>query len=232
MDRIVQSCPDRAIERFEEISYLIKNSASLNVEDFVRCSDTREYSRHCDSMAEGTKDDIAKLRTLFPASQPAAATGEEEEGGAAGPMLGLVQDLPALNRHVFNQAGIELGEYGSVILAKSLKSLAGQCEARSLKFWGKISGTVSDYYVVEALEAKNLPEDTRPEGGEARGQGVNEYTYYVANQAQGPWTPLPDLNPEDLAAARQIKVCFTGNLEREIVTNPFYFGREKNYLRA
>ena len=43
---------------------------------------------------------------------------------------------------------------------------------------------------------------------------------------------LPDLNPDDIAAARQIKVCFTGNLEREIVTNPFYFGREKNYLRA
>ena len=181
VDRIVQSCPDRAIERFEEISYLIKNSGSLNVEDFVRCSDEREYSRHCDSMAEGTKDDIAKLRTLFPASQPAAAAGEEGEGEAAGPMLGLVQDLPALNRHVFNQAGIELGEYGSVILAKSLKTLAGQCEARSLKLWGKISGTVSDYYIVEALEAKNLPEDTRPEGGEARGQGVNEYTYYVAN---------------------------------------------------
>ena len=39
VDRIVQSCPDRAIERFEEISYLIKNSGSLNVEDFVRCSD-------------------------------------------------------------------------------------------------------------------------------------------------------------------------------------------------
>jgi hypothetical protein len=43
---------------------------------------------------------------------------------------------------------------------------------------------------------------------------------------------LPDLNPEDLAAARTIKVCFTGNLDRNIVTNPFYFKQEKNYLRA
>lgn len=27
-------------------------------------------------------------------------------------------------------------------------------------------------------------------------------------------------------------MCFSGNLEREIVTNPFYFNREKHFLRA
>lgn len=58
VDRIVQSCPDRAIERFEEISYLIKNSDMVNIEEFVRCSDERDYSRHCGGMAEGTKSGI------------------------------------------------------------------------------------------------------------------------------------------------------------------------------
>lgn len=77
-----------------------------------------------------------------------------------------------------------------------------------------------------------MPEDTRPEGVEARGIGVNEYTYYVSNRAQGDWVALPELNPEDLAAARKIRVCFTGNLERVIVTNPFFFKQEKHYLRA
>ena len=234
VDRIVQSCPDRAIERFEEISYLIRNKDTHALEEFVRCSDDRSYARHDPEMAEGTTAGIKSLSALF-ASQAAAAGGgggEEEEGGGGGPTLGLVQDLTSLNRHVFNAAGIELGEYGSLILQKSLKDLAAKTEARSLRLWGKINGTVKDYYVVEAFEPKNLPEDTRPEGGEARGVGVNEYTYFVANQAQGPWEPLPDLNPDDLAAARTIKVCFTGNLERNIVTNPFYFKQEKNYLRA
>ena len=77
-----------------------------------------------------------------------------------------------------------------------------------------------------------MAEDTRPEGCEARGTGVNEYTYYTANEAQGPWTALPDLEPRDIEAARHIKVCFTGILEREIITNPFYFRQEKHYLRA
>ena len=232
VDRIVQSCPDRAIERFEEISYLIKNSDTLNLEEFVKTTDERSYARHCDEMAEGTQTSIDSLRQLFASSGTQAEADPEGEGGS-GPALGLVQDLTSLNRHVFNQAGIELGEYGSLILQKSLKQLAQQTEARSLRFWGKISGTQHDYYVCEVFEAKNLPEDTRaPEAGEARGQGVNEYAYFVANQAQGPWTVLPDLDPQDLEAARQIKVCFSGNLERDIVTNPFYFRQEKHYLRA
>ena len=57
-----------------------------------------------------------------PADQ--APTGDEEADVAAGPVLGLVQDLTSLNRHVFNEAGIELGEYGALILQKSLKQLA------------------------------------------------------------------------------------------------------------
>ena len=140
-------------------------------------------------------------------------------------MLGLVQDLTSLNRHVFNQAGLELGEYGSLILQRNLKALASTTDARSVRFWGKISGTNKDYYVAEVFESKTLPEDTRnPEtGGEARGTGVNEYAYYVTTAANGAWILLPGLDPADIAEARTIKVCFTGNLERQIITNPFYF---------
>ena len=43
---------------------------------------------------------------------------------------------------------------------------------------------------------------------------------------------MPDLEPKDLAAARSVKVLFTGDLTREIHTNPYFFGREENYLRA
>ena len=32
--------------------------------------------------------------------------------------------------------------------------------------------------------------------------------------------------------SRKVKVLLTGNLERDIITNPFFFGKEKNYLRA
>jgi len=33
-------------------------------------------------------------------------------------------------------------------------------------------------------------------------------------------------------ASRKIKVKFTGNLDRYIYTNPYFFGQEKHYLRS
>jgi len=54
----------------------------------------------------------------------------------------------------------------------------------------------------------------------------------VTTNILGKWTRLPDLLPSDITAAREIKVLFTGDLERKIYTNPFFFGQEKHYLRA
>jgi len=46
------------------------------------------------------------------------------------------------------------------------------------------------------------------------------------------WTILPDLYTKDILASRGTKVSFTGNLENPIITNPFFFGKEKHFLRA
>lgn len=57
---------------------------------------------------------------MFGTTSVAAEVDPDAEGGS-GPVIGIVQDLTSLNKHVFNQAGVELGEYGSLILQKSLK---------------------------------------------------------------------------------------------------------------
>lgn len=67
---------------------------------------------------------------------------------------------------------------------------------------------------------------------EAAGTGVNKYTYYVSHSSFSSWTKLPNLTLKDIEASRAIKVMFSGNLERTIFTNPFFFGKEKHYLRA
>ena len=48
----------------------------------------------------------------------------------------------------------------------------------------------------------------------------------------GEWTRLPDVAPKEIEAARSIKILLTGDLNRDIITNPFFYGKEKNYLRA
>lgn len=65
------------------------------------------------------------------------------------------------------------------------------------------------------------------------GFGVNERKYFVTGSSLDDWVKLPDAAPTHLRAARDIKVLFTGNLERLIYTNPFFEAKaEKFYLRA
>jgi len=61
---------------------------------------------------------------------------------------------------------------------------------------------------------------------------VNDLTYYVAGDSLAEWKRLPDLSYKDLIQARHTNVLFTGDLERKINTNPFFFGCEKHFLRA
>jgi len=59
---------------------------------------------------------------------------------------------------------------------------------------------------------------------------VNSNVYWATTDIMGKWTP--DLLLSDIISARQVKVLFTGDLERKIYTNPFFFNTEKYFLRA
>jgi len=112
-----------------------------------------------------------------------------------------------------------------------------------MRFFGKIRGTQADYYVVEAT-AEGGEEVADEEGGdeaaveekdpnqEEKGTGVNKYSYFVTNGPFSAWSRLPDLSPTQISAARGIKFMFSGDLERDIICNPFFFGKEKHLLRA
>jgi hypothetical protein len=56
--------------------------------------------------------------------------------------------------------------------------------------------------------------DEKPADFEPRGTGVNKYVYWVTDNVLSKWTKLPDLLPKDIKAARQIKVSFTGDLNK------------------
>lgn len=105
-----------------------------------------------------------------------------------------------------------------------------------MRFFGKIQGTVSDYYIAETVveggEEEGEDAAEKDADFEAKGTGVNKYTYFVTPDSLSAWTRLPDISPKDIAASRQIKVLFSGDLNRSIYTNPFFAGQEKHYLRA
>ena len=117
-----------------------------------------------------------------------------------------------------------------------MKKLAAESGASKLRFFGLIRGTQKDYYVAEGEleggEEEGGEEAEKPADFEPKGTGVNKFTYWVSVSTYGPWQKLPDLAPKDIEAARKIKVMFTGDLNRAIYTNPYFFGKEKHYLRA
>lgn len=131
-------------------------------------------------------------------------------------------------RQIYQWAGIGFGEQETYRLMKSLKKLALEKQAKYIRFFGKIFGTQKDYYIAEAEveageEAAGEGAEGQPEQ-EEKGVGVNKYSYFVAHSSLSSWTKLPDLTIKDLQASRNIKVMFTGDLERPIFTNPFFFG--------
>jgi radial spoke head protein 4/6 len=117
-------------------------------------------------------------------------------------------------------------------LMKALKRLAKETGASSVRLWGKIRGTKSDYYVAEGVYDGNQGEEEKPADFEARGTGINKFVYWVSANATLPFVQLPDLQPKDIKAAQQTKVLITGNKDADITTNPFFFGKEMHFLRA
>jgi hypothetical protein len=56
--------------------------------------------------------------------------------------------------------------------------------------------------------------EEKPPNFEARGTGVNKYTYWVTSSTIDPWIKLPDISPKDIKASRSIKVLFSGITDR------------------
>lgn len=89
------------------------------------------------------------------------------------------------------------------------------------------------FYLFIIFFYKKIENVKEPEQGqEPRGTGVNEKTYFVANDLNGPWKELEDVRPSVLKASRKIKVIFSGDLTKPIVNNPWFNGKESDLLRC
>ena len=218
--------PSEAVEKFEEVSYVCKNKGKVDMDSWLRIKEEVRYREESKAMGSfainGGK--------LF--EKPKLEEGEEPPEKAP---AGNVPDLMKQGR-IFEWAGIDFGEKEYFLLQKSLAKLAIKSGASKVRFWGKIRGTEKDYYIAESIleggGGEGEGEEEKPADMEARGSGVNQFVYWVTHDGFSDWKQLPDLTPRDLKASRLIKVLFTGDLERKIITNPYFNGREKHYLRA
>eukprot|EP00756_Hemistasia_phaeocysticola_P038234 Hpha_TRINITY_DN16745_c2_g7::TRINITY_DN16745_c2_g7_i1::g.77627::m.77627/K19756/RSPH4A; radial spoke head protein 4A len=145
--------------------------------------------------------------------------------------------------------GVGLPKHEYFVLEQSITKLVQEKKLQDVRFVGKIFGTQGNYLVVssrrwfEDPEAKiwkekhEMPRPPRknlevPVQPEPPGIGSNRTTFWVCSYAGAPWTPLPDVSPQQLNAARKIKKYFTGDLDAEINSYPRFPGKEIHLLRA
>lgn len=110
------------------------------------------------------------------------------------------------------------------------QTLSVKKNTKQLKLWGKIIGSERDYYIAEGLadggeEPGELSPDTEP-----KGVGVNKWNYWVSTNLTGDWTELPIITPTQLKTSRKIKYLFSGDLKKNILTNPLFNGTEAHLV--
>ena len=164
--------------------------------------------------------------------QDGAAAQEEEEEVNVEEVAAAVPDILGEYR-LFAAAGINVGEEEAFKVFAAIKQLAAKQGLTSVRFFGKIFGTKKDYLVAEA-KPKEFPEEeeTPNQKKEKGGEGANEFEYYVSNYAGGAWTKLPNVTPEQIQTARQVRRFFTGDLNSPVLGYPRFQWSEASLLRA
>jgi len=160
---------------------------------------------------------------------------QDESGGPV-----AVCSMPEFSEvaSMLSWAGVDFSDVEAYELMCSMKRLAvtvkEQVSPSALRFWGKVFGTMADYYVVEVQREEGERGDVDEEDApEPPGQpGANLKAYFVTNDLCGKWSLLPDVRPSQIQVSRRIRRLLTGHLNAPVVTHPFFPGPEQVLLRA
>jgi hypothetical protein len=113
-----------------------------------------------------------------------------------------------------------------------MKKLMLESNAESLRFWGKIYGTESDYYVIQG-NLKAYPMGNPKPHVESRGnEGINCYTFWVTSSILEGWYELPNITHEQMVASRNFKYHFSGDLNAKVRSFNYFPGKESHLLKC
>lgn len=110
MNVLIESYPDCALAKFEEVSYLIRNGCDL--EKYLVIGGLHRSSK---AAAANMKDFVEKTTPLF--KKPVAEEDGDEPPEV--PAVCSIQDLLA-DARMFSSAGVSFGQQESYLLQKAL----------------------------------------------------------------------------------------------------------------
>ena len=212
-------------DQFEDISIRIKQNGT-----YLNSQQKRQ------SLIKYLEDYIKNIKPKKDLLAPPVNKAEEGGDAEAEPthitQVNFVEDYYSLFNKI-SWSGISLSEKETYFLTNSIRNLSAKLQAGMLTFFGKIYGTEKDYYIVQGSDIDPPAEFNYDADMEHRKEdGVNQFVYYVTNDLTGDWTELPDVKPSQIICSRLIRYTFTGDLKRQIYTNPYFNGQEQHYLRC
>lgn len=64
------------------------------------------------------------------------------------------------------------------------------------------------------------------------GVGLNSCTFFVVNSLTDDWIELPSVTPRQICDSKNITKYLKGDLEADVISYPYFHGKEKHYLRT
>jgi len=229
--RILEERPSDPVDKFEFLSTEVKRGA---------------YTADAPHTSANVLQDNSPAVTWASDANKLFEKVEAPEGGADETSVNTAFELEDCMSQaaMLEWAGASVGQEELYRLMLSMQKKCSQTMTiKSARFWGKILGKQSDYYIMETTRVPTEGGDdseadpNAPEVPvEKDGEGCNFFVYYVCTFAGGEWTQLPNVEPEQIRASRYLRKFFTGNLDAKVRGYPPFPGgdaaTEKNLLRA
>ena len=133
---------------------------------------------------------------------------------------------------IFEWAGITFNPMEWYKIRIAMKKILVENKCEYLRFFGKIYGINSDYYILQGI-VKDYPMKNPQKHVETRGnEGINHYTFWVSDSVLEYWNELPDITHEQLVASKKFKYIFTGDLNSKIKSFVAFPGKEMHLLKC
>jgi len=133
---------------------------------------------------------------------------------------------------LFEWGGISFSDEEWYKIRMAMKKILLDNDCEYLRFFGKIYGIKSDYYIIQGL-LKTYPMKNPQVHVESRGnEGINRYTFWVSNSILESWYELPDITHEQIVSSRRFKYHLTGDLNAKVKSFVSFPGKEMHLLKC
>ncbi len=211
------------------LAYLLETQPGDALGAFESASLAKKESYYTGAAAPPAPPELPDPSAPVPAAEAWAASTAAMLAAAAKPSeeepTGTVANLP-LERSLLECAGAGLSTDETYRVYVSLVTLQKSADLGSVRFFGKMLGVPTDYYIAECTynTPPEPPEEPPPPPPgapvEESGTGCNKFVYFATTDLAGAWTALPDVTPQQITYSKRIRKYLTCAPQRRSAPRP------------